>query len=66
MRKKLSEANKKNIKNNTHTFVQKSTCRVCGVTMQHNMILRWHNEKCQLVANTWSYISPKLRGRPWK
>jgi hypothetical protein len=63
---KISEAHKQKCEDDpNHPMISKSVCFACGQEFQTNMILRWHNEKCFSLKTLWSYVSPKLRGRPW-
>lgn len=51
---------KKRVESGENNLTWQDTCKVCGETMQFNMIKRWHNEKCKKLKNTWSYRSRKL------
>ena len=66
-RHKRASTQKTNVLENKSNLLSVSTCEHCGVTMQENMIIRWHGDNCSILKNklesTWSYISPKLRGR---
>lgn len=56
-RKSISLQHKKILENGEHPLQQMDTCVNCGVTLQANMVRRWHNDRCR---NFWSYRSKKL------
>lgn len=51
------------IKKGIHNLNRVDTCKFCNVTMQENMIIRHHNDKCNILKYIWDYKSPKLRTR---
>jgi len=56
-RKNISRRHKEWVCRGEHPLKQTDTCYNCGVTLQSNMIKRWHNERCR---DYWSYRSKKL------
>jgi hypothetical protein len=60
---KIANTQKKHVEDGEHNLVHQDTCEFCGVTMQYNMIRRWHHEKCKILQYIWEYTSPKLRKR---
>lgn len=64
-KKRISNTQKNNVKNNKSNLLEIDTCRVCGFTTQKNMIIRHHNENCIVHRQTWQYVSPKVRNN-WK
>lgn len=58
---KISKTHKKYVESGEHNLIQQNTCKFCGVTMQENMIIRHHNEKCNILNYIWDYKSPRLR-----
>lgn len=66
-KQKIADTQRLNVLQNKSNLLSVATCMHCGVTMQQNMIVRWHNDNCASVKykqeRTWSYISPKLKGQ---
>jgi hypothetical protein len=57
---KIKNTMKKYVDEGSHNLVRMATCRHCNATMQENMIIRWHNDKCDILNYIWDYKSPRL------
>ena len=57
---KISDTQKNHVESGNNNLTRMSTCKFCNATMQENMIIRWHNEKCDILNYIWDYKSPQL------
>lgn len=54
---KIARKQRLRVLSGENNLTRTDVCYNCGITLQANMIRRWHNERCR---DFWSYKSKKL------